>query len=386
MRLNAVEMQRAGIRPEQLGRYKDKVDLHLHSVYSSAALDPRLIVNAAEDLGLARIAITDHSNLRGNQIARDYARAEGLAVGVLAGVEIESRAELVPLDLYVRQIGSVYPGIGAAEFNRLISDRALNEYDILGYKFDPNAPELLRFEAAVLEVKRARIAFALDRINDQLDQDGIKGERLRLEAIDRDPGIPLTRANLSQYLEEAGYGQYANKKFINPIMKEAYDECGDLRPSVKESIDLIHAAGGRAFLAHPFLGKRVRILTGLEVQPRGLSHEKYWLGVAQEYLGRMSFFAELIDVMVGRFKALGGDGVEVLHSYNLLLPGSRTLLELTASDYSLWESGGSDFHNVPGAGYHKSGDDWHIGIAALEQLSERDASMSLNTIAGWAAE
>lgn len=39
------------------------LDLHTHSIYSDGAMSPEEIVDAAVDLGLSALAITDHDNI-----------------------------------------------------------------------------------------------------------------------------------------------------------------------------------------------------------------------------------------------------------------------------------------------------------------------------------
>jgi len=65
-----------------------KIDLHIHSTASDGSLSPIEILNAARDLNLGAIAITDHDTIDGSK--------DALAAGIpsslkfLTGVEISA--------------------------------------------------------------------------------------------------------------------------------------------------------------------------------------------------------------------------------------------------------------------------------------------------------
>jgi 3',5'-nucleoside bisphosphate phosphatase len=65
-----------------------RADLHIHTTASDGALSPTQVVEAAADLGLAAIAITDHDTVAG--VDEALAAGERLGVEVVPGVEIST--------------------------------------------------------------------------------------------------------------------------------------------------------------------------------------------------------------------------------------------------------------------------------------------------------
>ena len=49
-----------------------KIDLHVHTTYSDGVYSPERVVDAAIDIGLEAIALTDHDNVLSYKIAKDY--------------------------------------------------------------------------------------------------------------------------------------------------------------------------------------------------------------------------------------------------------------------------------------------------------------------------
>ena len=67
-------------------------DIHLHTAHSDGWWTPERLVDAAIEQGLSAIAITDHDEIRGGKIAREYVARHGLALQVLIGQEVSARA------------------------------------------------------------------------------------------------------------------------------------------------------------------------------------------------------------------------------------------------------------------------------------------------------
>lgn len=69
-------------------------DLHIHTVLSACAeteMLPELIVKRAQELGLGLIAVTDHNSAQ--NAAAVVRAAEGTAIAVLPGMEVQTREE-----------------------------------------------------------------------------------------------------------------------------------------------------------------------------------------------------------------------------------------------------------------------------------------------------
>ena len=69
-----------------LGRKEVRIDLHIHSKYSSdGVLTPREIVKIAQKKGLGGVAVTDHNTIEGGRQAKEY---ESPDFKVIVGAEI----------------------------------------------------------------------------------------------------------------------------------------------------------------------------------------------------------------------------------------------------------------------------------------------------------
>lgn len=65
------------------------IDLHTHSNISDGTLSPELLVQAAVDVKLHTLALTDHDTMDGLQRAKNAAQAHDLKI--ISGVEISSQ-------------------------------------------------------------------------------------------------------------------------------------------------------------------------------------------------------------------------------------------------------------------------------------------------------
>lgn len=106
------------------------------------------------------------------------------------------------------------------------------------------------------------------------------------------------------------------------------------RPTPKETTDLIHNAGGIAFLAHPY-----------------------------QYA-----FEDILEMITDIRKECNLDGVEAFHS-SFTIDQMITLQEY-AKKNKLYISGGSDYHgsNKPGVNLKTGSDNLHISKSILEWL------------------
>lgn len=86
----------------------------------------------------------------------------------------------------------------------------------------------------------------------------------------------------------------------------------EFRPSYKEVIDIIHKAGGKAFLAHPF---------------------EYRIPDTMKFIEDLRKEAEL-------------DGIECLHPSSVD-DDKKDILVAYAKENHLYISGGSDYHGTP---------------------------------------
>lgn len=186
-------------------------DMHIHSVYSDGTFTPDEIVRKARSSGVELISICDHNQVQGTLEAEPLARAAGLKY--VQGVEIDAIHEST--DVHILCYGAN------------LADEALLEH-----------------------IRRARCIL-----------DGMSTELLMRMQKD------YPRLSLDEYeafVHDSARGgwkmlQYLQFKGVTPDLKSGfpiydryhvtYADAGF--DSAEEVIRAIHAAGGRAVLAHP---------------------------------------------------------------------------------------------------------------------------------------
>ncbi|NUM52997.1 MAG: PHP domain-containing protein [Candidatus Hydrogenedentes bacterium] len=237
-------------------------DLHLHTTYSDGTDTPERVVERAAELGIAGLAITDHDTVDGVPLARDAAQRTGIAF--LTGTEL------------------------SAKFDG-------GDIHVIGLGIDVASPPLC---AALDRMRVARVT----RTARMLERLAARGMSLELEDTARE-GV-VGRMHVARALHAAGHAkdvQQAFDKYLKPG-KPGY--VGQVKLACSEAIDLIHAAGGLAFLAHPGIGAPRRKLLALLEYPF--------------------------------------DGIECYHSKHS--PGQTDMFLQIARDRGLLVTGGSDCH------------------------------------------
>lgn len=252
-----------------------KADLHTHSTISDGRLSPSALVERAAAMGVGIMALTDHDNVSG--IAEAQSAGKRLGVEVIAGVEISADYE---------------PGT----------------MHILGLGIDPSDERLLARLDFLQSARRERNP----KVVQKLRALGIDITLAEVEALagSRQVGRP----HFAQALLDRKVVSSFEDAFERFLAKGRPAYVPKARMPSKESIDLIHAAGGLAVLAHP-----------IQLRLQG------------EELERL--------VKMLRFEQ-GLDGLEVFHSdhdadHVAIYKELATRLELRVS-------GGSDYHGIPG--------------------------------------
>jgi predicted metal-dependent phosphoesterase TrpH len=238
----------------------------MHSTASDGSVAPAQLVVAAAAAGLSAIALTDHDTIDGVAEARRVADEYG--VEVIAGVELsafEAERETHLLGLHLDRIDRIVDALAAFRHSRRVrAERIVAVLNGLGV---PITLDAVLAEAAGGAIGRPHIARAL-----------IAGGWVRdsREAFDR-------------------YLGFRKPAFVPKLTL-----------GLAEAIDLIHAAGGIAVLAHP-----------------GGAGVRQWLE---------------------QLAALGLDGVEVRHPGHSAEDMAR--LAALCDFLDLVPSGGSDWHGA----------------------------------------
>jgi len=256
-------------------------DLQSHSLHSDGSLEPGDVVAAAAEAGVELLALSDHDTVDGVSAAVDAAARLGV--------------RLVP----------------AVEVSSVDGDQ--QDLHVLGYLIDHDNPVLRERLAAWRRDREHRaeaMADALRELGYQLDQSEL--ERRRAE------GKPIGRPHLADaVVHHPGNAKRLRDEGLDErsAFLEAYLIDGRpafrprTKPTIAESIETIHGAGGLAVWAHPF-----------------------WdVDASDEVLGA-----------IDRFRGSGLDGVECFYPTH-----TREQAELLAdhcSAHGLLTTGSSDFH------------------------------------------
>jgi len=250
-----------------------KADLHNHSYYSDGVMSPSEVVRLASEAECDLFSLTDHDTTDG--IAEAQLEADKLNLNLINGVEISALWRNMAIHIL---------GLGIDINN-----------DILQTGLEHN--QKLRKERA------EKIALGLWR-------SGIKDALEKTQSFSKTD--MLTRTHFAQMLISEGYCKDMKAVFRRYLTGK---KPGGVRvewQDFNEIVQWIHAAGGKALIAHPF---RYR-----------MTHTK-------------------IQTMLNDFKCVLGDGIEVVtgtSSDEEIQLGSQW-----ANKYNLLATCGSDFHGWP---------------------------------------
>jgi 3',5'-nucleoside bisphosphate phosphatase len=256
-------------------------DLQSHSVHSDGVLSAAEVVAAAAQAGVRLLALSDHDSVDGVQEALDTAQRLGL--GLVPAVEISAL------------------------------DENNQDQHILGYLIDHRDPLLSeRLESYRLdrEGRAGRMADALRELGFELDETPLQARAAEGKSIGRPH---LARAAVSHPANQTRLAQDGltdPSAFLVEYLIEGKPAFRSRTiPSVPESIDAIHDAGGLAIWAHPF----------------------WTIPEPETVLG-----------MLDSFRESGIDGVECF--YVTHTPEQVEVLADRCDELDLLTTGSSDFH------------------------------------------
>mgnify|MGYP003508934545 FL=1 len=195
------------------------VDLHTHSFISDGTLSPEQLVQAALDLKIHTLALTDHDTMDGLVLARKH--AQDYDIQIISGVEISSQ--------WSRPNTQKSYGVHIV---------ALNMQDEAPIKTMLEKQKKVRAERAKLICELLEKCIGFD---------------IYPEVLAKVDGFPdrVTRTHIAKTLVEKNIvsrPQQAFDRFLKEGKKAfvKFDGIG-----LKETIEVIHASQGFAVLAHP---------------------------------------------------------------------------------------------------------------------------------------
>ena len=262
------------------------VDLHTHTYISDGTLSPEQLVQAALDLKIHTLALTDHDTMDGLSRAQTYAQdyAQDQDIQIISGVEISS------------------------QWSRPNTQKSYGVH-IVALNMQNQAPMQTMLEQQ--KKVRAERAQAICALLDKCISFDIYPEVLA--QVDGQPDR-VTRTHIAKALVEkkiVSRPQQAFDRFLKEG-KKAFVKFDGL--GLKETIEVIHASGGFAVLAHPT---------------------------------RYDLSATNIRYLIELFAELGGDAVEL--PPNIEPASTRQMVDKLIEQLGLAVSIGSDFHgdNMP---------------------------------------
>lgn len=231
-----------------------RADLHCHSTCSDGSVTAKGLIDLAVENKLSALSITDHDTVLAYQEAIPYAKSKGIILGT--GVEF------------------------SCEYKK-------KSVHVLGYDFSVNHPPLVEYCTLHQERRRERNRKILERLR-----------RLSIiikeeELLERYPGeTTLGRPHIASIMVEKGYVYSIQQAFQRYLADSACCYIAGHPFEIKEAIEIIQQAGGKAFLAHPHLYSDVSFVEeilrlgfqGIECYygRGGYPLEKVWLRLAKE--------------------------------------------------------------------------------------------------------
>jgi predicted metal-dependent phosphoesterase TrpH len=241
-----------------------KVDLHVHTTCSDGAHSTSEVVGMLYQQGVRTFSITDHDTV--DAIPDALREATGRGMTCIPGIELSTR-------------------------------HANSDVHMLGYFFDYTSPVLQEYvdRTCVKRIERA------EKIVRKLNGLGV-GITMS-DVMKRASGMVVARPHIAGALIDRGYvGTYA--RAFQVYLSDAGPAFAPIDTvTVREGVELLHALGGLAVVAHPAI-------------------------LPEEVL------REAIDA--------GVDGIEVVHPSNTA--AREELYRSIASEFFLVQTGGSDFH------------------------------------------
>lgn len=189
-------------------------DLHSHTQASDGLLTPEALVHRAVEMRVGTLAITDHDTTDGIPAARAEIARSGLALDLVAGVEISTVWEN-------------------------------HEIHIVGLNIDTEHPAMRAF----LQEQKTRRNQRAEMIGERLEKAHIPGALEGARKLAN--GGAVTRGHFARFLVDAGKATTMANVFKKYL---ARGKTGYVPPqwcTIKQAIDVIHHSGGKAVLAHP---------------------------------------------------------------------------------------------------------------------------------------
>lgn len=190
-----------------------KIDLQIHTTHSDGRNTPREIIGLAKRGGLGVIAITDHDTV--SSIKECSSEAKKFGIKVIPAVEITTGYRKKPLH-------------------------------VLGYGIDMTNPQFVSFLNKIAVYRKRHFIKQIPRLNKNLTEKGKRLVDIKKYSHVGPKYYSIPGLALFVYEEKIVEGRNDGFYYLRGI--------SDVAPPVnpRDAFAIIHKAGGKAFLSHPF--------------------------------------------------------------------------------------------------------------------------------------
>lgn len=206
-------------------------DLHMHSIYSpDGEKTPLQLITLAKEAGLSTIALSDHNTPQGID--------EMIALGKQEGIRI----------------------IPAIEFDTLFEDL---EVHVLGYQIDYHQSYFQKLREHLLTIKKDTVDKRLEKLNSYYHMEVTKEEVINKYGSEQLwPNIIKYILEDPRYIHISAFDDYRKGgcRSVPQSVNFYWDLCSTGTPchvrvdypSLQDTVQQIHQAGGIAVIAHPW--------------------------------------------------------------------------------------------------------------------------------------
>ena len=247
---------------------RNKMDLHIHTIYSDGDKTPKQIIQMAKESGLTTISITDHNMITGLKTLTEE-DLEGIEF--IPGVELSAKVDKARMHIL---------GYGIDINNKYINDKLNDRVDVKN----------ILLYCRYLE-KMFNINFSQNDMNELTSCLGNIG-----------------RPELAKLLIKYGYAKDVDEAFdnyLNPVMEECRDEKAGY--TKEECIKIILEAGGIPVLAHPI---------SLKLEEEDLRKELSYLkeiglmGIETKHIHHDTEYTKMLEKIADEFNLLKTGGTD----------------------------------------------------------------------------
>ncbi len=237
-----------------------KLDLHMHSTMSDGTDTPEELLKKVKAAGISIFAATDHDVVATPALLRKFLKDDDPKL--IVGAEFSCKDEQ-------------------------------GKYHILGYGFDPSAPELEEIVERCHRIRTGKVDARVEILKTEFGISLPEDRVAKIRAL-QNPGKP----HLAMLMLELGYVKTIAEAFED-YLDQIHVPAGPLvRP--EQAIRAILAGGGVPVLAHPFYGSGNELILGEEMENRlrrllefGLQGvEAYYSGFTEKLRAQMLALAE----------------------------------------------------------------------------------------------